>query len=275
MAEETTRKDIVEAALPKGEKLVEPQIVEDVIVPEVEETGVSQERGFDLTKWKAKTTVGKRVKSGEITNIDQILGKGLKILEVEIVDYLLPDLQSDLIAIGQSKGKFGGGKRSIWRQTQKKTKEGNKPTFSALAIVGSKEGYLGIGHGKSKETVPAREKAVRRAKLNLIKAIKGCGSWECGCGTPHSIPFKAYGKVGGLEITIIPAPKGTGLCIEKECGKLLAMCGIKDVYVKTIGNTNTKLNLIKACFEALRSISATRVKQEYKQRSGMTGVNGA
>src|SRR3989344_8055838 len=97
---------------------------------------------FDRDGWKPKTELGKKVKSGEIKSIEEILDKGMKILEQEIVDYLIPNLELGMIDIGQSKGKFGGGKRSIWKQTQKKTKEGNKPKFSTLVIVGNKDGYI-------------------------------------------------------------------------------------------------------------------------------------
>src|SRR3989344_2645991 len=97
------------------------------------------------------------VKSGKIKNIDEILENGKKILESEIVDSLL-GLKSDMISIGQSKGKFGGGKRRIWRQTQRKTQEGNVPTFSTQAVVGDENGHVGIGAGRAKETLPAREK---------------------------------------------------------------------------------------------------------------------
>jgi len=114
-----------------------------------------------VSDWIPKTEFGRKVKSGEIKDIDEILDKGGKILEAEIVDALLPDLEYELITIGQSKGKFGGGKRSIWKQTQKKTKEGNKPKFATVAVVGNRKGYVGIGYGKAKETVPAREKAIR------------------------------------------------------------------------------------------------------------------
>ena len=55
--------------------------------------------------------------------------------------------------------------------------------------MGNKNGVIGVGYGKSKETVPAREKAFRNAKLNIFKIRRGCGSWECMCGEPHSIPF--------------------------------------------------------------------------------------
>ena len=174
---------------------------------------------FDIQAWKPKTNLGRKVKSGEIKDIDEILDNGLKILEAEIVDALLPNLESELLLIGQSKGKFGGGQRRVFKQTQKKTREGNKPHFSTFAVVGNKNGYVGMGSGKSKETVPAREKAFKSAKLNIIKIRRGNGSWEDPTKTPNSIPFTVDGKCGSVKITLKPAPKGTGLKVEKECQK--------------------------------------------------------
>lgn len=214
---------------------------------------------FDRDAWKPKTTLGKRVKSGEIKSIDEVLGSGAKILEAEIVDFLIPNLEVDLISVGQSKGKFGGGKRSIWRQTQKKTREGNKPRFAALAVVGNKNGVIGVGFGKGKETVPAREKAIRRAKLNVIKIRMGCGSWECSCGGQHTIPCMVEGKEAGARVRLKPAPKGTGLITEKECRRILNLAGLKDVYSKALGNNKTKLNVIYACFDALKRL--VRIKE--------------
>lgn len=215
---------------------------------------------LEKESWKTKTQLGKKVKEGVINDIDEILNSGTRISEPEIVDVLIPEIESDLLLIGQSKGKFGGGQRRVFRQTQKKTCEGNKPKFSTCAIVGNKNGYFGMGYGKSKETVPAREKAFRNAKLNIMKIRRGCGSWECGCGAPHTIPFAVEGKCGSSTIKLIPAPKGTGLKIEKECGKILKMAGIEDIWSKTVGST-TKTNLIKACVDALRKLTQTKIKQ--------------
>ena len=106
---------------------------------------------FDKETWKPRTSLGMRVKSGEIDNIDYILNNRLKILEHEVVDILMPNLMVDLLLVGQSKGKFGGGQRRVFRQTQKKTQEGNKPKFGTFAVVGNEDGYVGIGYGKSKE----------------------------------------------------------------------------------------------------------------------------
>lgn len=235
------------------------------------ESGISKDKGFDVDAWKPKTELGRRVKSGEVTNIDEILDRGLKILESEIVDMLLPGLQVDLLEVGQSKGKFGGGKKSIWRQTQKKSKEGNKPSFATVAVCGNGNGYVGIGFGKAKETVPAREKATRKAKLNLIKIKRGCGSWECGCGQAHSIPFTVEGKCSSATFELMPAPKGTRLSMEKECQKLLKMAGIKDVYGKARGQTRTKLNVVYACFKALAKLSSVKVKPTQITNLGIVG----
>lgn len=224
-------------------------------------------KGFDREAWKPKTELGRKVKSGEINLMAGVIDTGKKILEPEIVDALLSNLESEFISIGQSKGKFGGGKRSIWRQTQKKTKEGNKPKFSTLIVVGNRDGYVGLGRGKAKETMPAREKALRQAKLNVIKIVRGCGSWE-GLPTPNSIPFAVDGKCGSVRIRLMPAPKGTGLCVENECKKMLALAGIKDIYSKTFGQTKVKINLLQACFDALKKLSSVKINENQMRMLG-------
>jgi small subunit ribosomal protein S5 len=211
-------------------------------------------RKEDVSDWIPKTRLGKEVKTGKIKKIDEIFAKGLKILEYQIVDMLLPDLESDIILIGQAKGKFGGGKRRIWRQTQKKSSEGNVPKFGCMAVVGDKKGFVGIGSGKAKETLPAKEKAMRKARLNIIKIKRGCGSFDCTCNELHSIPIKVEGKMGSIRIKLMPAPKGTGLVVDDECKKVLRLAGIKDVYSKSYGHTKTKFNMIKALIKALQKL---------------------
>ncbi|MFA4887134.1 MAG: 30S ribosomal protein S5 [Candidatus Nanoarchaeia archaeon] len=228
----------------------------------------------NLQNWVPKTETGRKVKAGLITHIDQILDAGIKILEPEIVDTLLPDLTSELLEVGQSKGKFGGGKGSIWKQTQKKTSEGNTITFGAFAIVGNKNGYIGAGFGRAKETVPAREKALRKAKLSLIKIRRACGSWACGCKTPHSIPFKVTGKCGSITMNLMSAPRGTGLSVEKKCGKIITLAGIKDIYSKTQGTTATKLNLFKACFESLKQLEKIKINPTVIENTGLIEGSG-
>jgi small subunit ribosomal protein S5 len=235
----------------------------------VEEEGKTDEAPEMERVWKPKTELGRLVQQGVITDIEEVFRQGKSISEPEIVEILLPDLETDLLLIGQAKGKFGGGQRRIFRQTQKKTREGNKIQFVTCAIVGNRDGYVGIGTGKSKETVPARDKSLRKAKLNLIKIKRGCGSWECGCNEPHSIPLAVEGKSGSCVIRLMPAPKGKGLCIEKECAKILALAGIKDVWSKTFGQTKTKMNLLQALMKALKQLSETKVNSAMAESLGI------
>lgn len=261
MAEQETKnkpKDIEEAT-PEAIEVLE-EAPKDIILDEVaikeklEKLDVDkkkEDKREALASWVPKTKLGKLVKEGEEKDIDKILETGKKIIEPEVVDFLL-NLESDLILIGQAKGKFGGGKRRAWRQTQKKTEEGNVLTFSSMAVVGDKNGHIGIGYGKSKETLPAREKAVRKAKLNIMKITRGFEDpADTAKNDPHTIPFKIKGKCGSVRITLFPAPRGTGLVVADECKKILRLAGIKDVYGQTKGETQTTFNLAKACIDAL------------------------
>jgi small subunit ribosomal protein S5 len=257
MEEENEKPEIVAEKIP------------DVIGPvvgtapeEIEEGKVVPVNEFDKSSWNPKTCLGKKVKNGEISTIDYVLDNGIKVLESEIVDVLIPNLETELLLIGQAKGKFGGGKRRVFKQTQKKTSEGNKPHFATIAVVGNRDGYIGLGYGKSKETVPAREKSIRNAKLGVFKIRRGCGSWQCNCRQPHSIPFEVEGKCGSVTVRLMPAPKGAGLKVDKECQKILDLAGIKDIWSMTFGQTRSKMNHIYACEAALKKLMSTKINQK-------------
>ncbi len=235
---------------------------------EKEETSPAKKKKFGaptkaeiIEAWEPKTKLGRDVKDEKIKDIDEILDSNKKILEPEIVDSLI-DVKTDLISIGQSKGKFGGGKRRAWRQTQRKTNEGNVPTFSAMAIVGDGNGHIGIGTGRATETLPARDKAIRKAKLNLFKVKRTCASFDCACSELHTIPFKIDGKAGSVRVSFIPAPQGTGLVVANELKKVFALAGIKDIYSKTNGRKRTTFNLVKACVNALKKTTEREVKKK-------------
>ncbi len=251
---------------PKEKSEEVPEVEETVKIPE-ERKGKERsryDRSVDVSGWIPKTKLGRQVKNGEIKNIDEILDGKKKILEPEIVDSLI-EVQSDLLAIGQSKGKFGGGKRRAWRQTQRKTKEGNVPTFSTLAVVGDGKGHIGVGSGRAKETLPAREKSIRKAKLNLIKIERTCSGFDCSCTELHTILFKTKGKAGSVRVVLIPAPQGTGLVVANELKKILSLAGIKDVYSQTFGKRRTTFNLVKACMDALEKTNKKAIGNMHRQ----------
>lgn len=273
--EEKIQEPVEELPVVEEEEKIEVE-KETIEVPAGEDFVAEKPLSAELEAWKPKTALGKQVRSGEITDINDILDSGKRILEPQIAEMLLPNAQKELLLIGQSKGKFGGGSRRIFKQTQKKTPEGNNPSFACFAVIGNEDGYVGGGFGKSKDTVPAREKATRNAKLNIFKIRRGCGSWECGCKTPHSIPFEVSGKCGSVKIKLMPAPKGKGLCIEPECAKILKLAGIKDVWSKTFGQTRVKTNLVKACIAALKELMKVKVNQNKYAALGIAeGVSTA
>jgi len=234
-----------------SEEMLETEIDKQLRIKAEREKEKANELKEKLESWVPKTKLGQEVKSKKIKNIDEILDSDGKILEEQIVDSLI-NTKSDLLLIGQSKGKFGGGKRRAWRQTQRKTMEGNVPTFSTLAVIGDENGHVGIGMGRAKETLPARDKAIRKAKLGIIKVRRGCSSFDCACDEVHSVPFKVEGKSGSVRVILIPAPQGTGLVVANELKKILQLAGVKDVYSKTFGKQRTTFNLVRACVDALK-----------------------
>ena len=103
---------------------------------------------------------------------------------------------------------------------------------------------------------------------DIIRIKRGCGSWECACGEPHSIPFKVEGKCASVEVKFIPAPKGLRLACSNELKKILKLAGIKDVWSKSKGQTKTRMNHIFACFEALKQLSKTKTRSKFEKFAG-------
>ncbi len=223
------------------------------------EDKIAREQKEKLERWVPKTELGRAVRAGKVKNIDEVLSDGKKIMESEIVDLLIPGLKTDYLFIGQAKGKFGGGKRRPFRQTQKKTKEGNVLTFGVMAVVGDGNGHVGIGYGRAAETLPAKEKATRKAKLAITKIQRGCASFDCSCDEEHSIPVAVEGKCSSVVVKLMPAPQGTGLVVNDELKRILRAVGIKDVYSKCSGKLRTTFNSAKACMAALEKIGEVRV----------------
>lgn len=101
---------IVEKDINAGEKVLEKEIEKELEGKKYVEKEEKSEKVF--LSWSPKTKLGREVKEGKIKNIDEVIGENKKILEDKIVDSLI-SLKSDLISIGQSKGKFGGKKESM------------------------------------------------------------------------------------------------------------------------------------------------------------------
>jgi len=187
--------------------------------------------------WIPKTSIGKRVISGEINSMEEILSKGLRIQEAGIVKKLLPDLKTEVIDVGM---------------IQKMTPNGQSTRFRATVAAGNENGWLGIGSGKSKQMRIAIEKANNAAYLDVSPVKLGCGSWECRCDQKHSVPFKVKGKGGSVVIEILPAPRGLGLVAGRKIRNLLRLAGLKDAWTTAKGSTTTMNSTSKAVLQCLR-----------------------
>jgi small subunit ribosomal protein S5 len=231
-----------------------PVAVKAEEIPEVPVEIVKLEETPEIERWIPKTSLGKAVMEGKIATMDEILESGKKIMEPEISDKLLPGLKNELVLIGGRTGKGGGIERIPVRITAKMHQSGRRFRVSSFVIVGNENGFVGIGRGSSVETRTAISKSLKKAKLNIIKIKRGCGSWECGCGTEHSIPFKTRGSSGSVRVELMPAPKGVGLVATEEAKKIFRLAGIKDIWMKSRGHTSNRINFIYAIFDALKKL---------------------
>ena len=210
---------------------------------------------FNIDEWEPTTKIGTQVKEGTITDIDEIIEKGLPIMELEIVDALLPDLEEEVMDVNL---------------VQRMHKSGRKVNFRVIVAVGNKNGYVGLGQGKAREVGPAIRKAVDNAKYNIIKVRRGCGDWGCVCGREHTVPFKVTGNTGSVDVTLIPAPAGVGLAVGDVGKTILGLAGIKDVWSSASGQTQTTVNFAFAVFDALKELSKVKATEGELKSMGVS-----
>ncbi len=125
----------------------------------------------------------------------------------------------------------------------KVTKGGRTFRFAAVAVVGDRNGTVGIGTGKANEVQDAIKKAVQSATKNVIKVP---------IVNESTIPHEAFGEQGASKIMLKPASKGTGVKAGGAVRSVLELAGVKDVLSKSLGS-NTKLNVAYATLNALKS----------------------
>lgn len=199
--------------------------------------------------WEPRTKIGKMVRSGEIKDIEEIFAAGKTIKEVEIIDTLLPTVEDKVLEICS---------------VQRMTKNNRKQKFRVTVAVGDKNGHLGLGSAKDVEVRPAIDTGIRDAKKNMIAVKLGCGSWECGCGTPHSLPVTRIAKCGSAMIILKPAPKGVGIVASKTVKTVLELAGIKDVWTFSKGRTRDIYNMATATYKALEGLAELKNSKEIK-----------
>lgn len=150
-------------------------------------------------------------------------------------------VEDDIVAINRSAAVVKGGRRF---------------SFSALAVVGNRNGYVGIGYGKAKEVPSAVEKAIKNGRRRLMRVTR--------VGT--TIPHQVEGVFCSSRVRLIPAAPGTGIIAGKAVRKILELAGIRDILTKNYGSTNA-MNVVKATLSALAQL---RSKEETESLRGVS-----
>ena len=125
----------------------------------------------------------------------------------------------------------------------KTVKGGRRMSFSAVIVVGDKDGKVGVGFGKANEVADAIRKGGEAARKNMRSVVmKG-----------KTIPHDVTGVCDGGRVILKPAPDGTGLIVGGGMRPVLEAAGIRDAVGKSLGSKN-RLNVVKATLNALSKL---------------------
>lgn len=130
-------------------------------------------------------------------------------------------------------------------RVSKTVKGGRIFSFTALTVVGDGNGRVGFGYGKAREVPSAIQKAMEKAKKNIIKI------WI----NNSTLQYSVKGTHTKSHVFIKPASKGTGIIAGGAMRSLLEVAGIHNVLAKTYGSTNP-INVIRATINALMKMKS-------------------
>ena len=130
----------------------------------------------------------------------------------------------------------------------KVVKGGRRFGFSALVVVGNKNGKIGIAHAKAKQVPDAIKKATQSAKNNLTKIPLREG---------RTLHHDIIAKEGAGKVLLRAAPSGTGIIAGGPIRATCEVAGIKDIVAKSMGSANP-INVLRACIKGLKSQSSPK-----------------
>jgi small subunit ribosomal protein S5 len=135
-------------------------------------------------------------------------------------------------------------------------KGGRRFTFTALVVLGDKQGKVGWGYAKAQEVPQAVEKAVKGTGRTSVKVPL----------TGTTIPHTVEGRFGSARVLLIPARPGTGVIAGNTVRAILESAGVHDILTKCRGATNP-MNLVRATMDALARL---RTRDEVARLRGVT-----
>jgi small subunit ribosomal protein S5 len=130
----------------------------------------------------------------------------------------------------------------------KVVKGGRRFSFSAISVVGDKNGQVGYGFGKANYVSDAIRKSLDRAKKNMVRVPM----------KRMTIPHQVTGKFKGAKVVLKPASPGTGIIAGGPVRAVMEAAGIKDILSKSLGSANS-MNIVKAVFEGFDRLMDARV----------------
>ena len=138
----------------------------------------------------------------------------------------------------------------------KVVKGGRQFGFTALTVVGDGKGQYGVGYGKAREVPVAIQKAMERARKNMIKVPLKDGT----------LFHPVLSRHGASRVYMQPAGQGTGIIAGGAMRALLEVAGVKNVLAKCIGSRNP-INVVRATMKAL---SLSQSPQDVASKRGMS-----
>ena len=129
------------------------------------------------------------------------------------------------------------------KRCAKTVKGGRRMSFSALVVVGDRNGQIGYALGKARENADAIRKATEMARRTMVKITM----------KDRTIPHEVIGRCGASRVMLRPASKGTGVIAGGGARAVLDLAGIHDVLAKSLG-ASSALNVVKATMDGLMQL---------------------
>ena len=141
------------------------------------------------------------------------------------------------------------------KRVSKKNEGGNRISFTALVVVGDKNGTVGYSHARALSVNEAVQKALNKARKTVVKINL----------VNNTLPYDVLVKKGACKVYLKPSPEGTGLVAGGAVRQVLDLAGVKNASAKILGSSNKNAN-VRATFEALKALKLVKVIKQNESK---------